>query len=1142
MHRKVVVGLVAASVSAIAAPTRARAQDVVITGRVVSDRGGQPVAGATVLISELGIGGLTNAVGNYTLTVPAVRVRGQSVTLLARYIGFVAQRRAVTLSAGRQVQEFTLVTDANRLTEVVVTGVSVATERTKVPFAVTRIDSAATPVVGVNPLSQIQGKVPGANIVAASGRPGTPPSVLLRGPKSINATGRSQEPLYIVDGVILNGTIADINGNEIESVEVVKGAAASSLYGSQAANGVIQITTKRGRLARDGVRFGARTEYGASDIEREIGIAQRHSLLMDPTQTRFCVSNGLGTTSGASLSEARRCYRTVDWLQENLRINDNTLDYATATTSASVDLGSGVQGVDTRRLFQTNPWPGANYNSVQQFVNPKALVLANVDMSGKFGGTDIFASANSTSQGGSISYLDGYKRNSVRLNANQAVGSSLTFGLNTYFARSSADGFNQEGGGGAFFRLTRTPPIVDLSRTDSRGRLLIRPNILGGGAQNENALYSLQNVDRVDFNNRFIGALSGRYTPASWVAADASFGYDNQDQSGRQFQNRGFRTTGPAASTANNGFLQNYAGGVRSLNGSAGVAFPNLALKSVPVLRDLTVTPSARVQYLQQDADFRLAQGSQLAVSNVEDLNNSAQTQLTANAQRQSVRQTTTSGGLRLEYKERYIVDGALRRDGNSTFGAGERYATYGRIAGAWVASSEPFLERFANTLNLLKFTANYGTSGLAPNFAAQYETYTIGTGGTLTPLTLGNSLLKPQVDEGTEFGTEIGLFNAVNFTATYALSDTKNQILPVPISAAQGFTQQWQNAGTLRNKTVELSLAFPILKARGLDWTGRVNYDRTINKITKLNVPAYFTGGNTNVAQNVGNLFRIAEGEALGSFYGRAFITSCDQLPPKFASQCGGAGSQYQKNGDGLIVWTGGRGLGEGYTNNLWNSSLPSKDSPYPAFGKDFAWGHPITLRDTLTGAARSVNLGHALPSFRWSASTNASYKRVVVYGLVDAAVGQSVFNQARQWSYLDFLSADQDQVGKDVADVKPASYYYRSAENPAGIGGLYDVLGSPVNYFTEKASYAKLREVQVTYRVGPILRAGDWTVGVTGRNLHTWTKYKGFDPEVGLNSTPIFGFQSGSGSLGSGALTAVDAFNFPNPRSLSFNLSTRF
>ncbi len=1134
MKRRMVAGATVACAMTAAVPAVARAQDAaVLTGRVVSDRSGEGVAGATVAIPELNIGTLTNASGNFTLSVPAARVRGQSVGLAVRFIGFRPQRRTLTLTTGRQTLAFTLVTDASRLSEVVVTGVSVATERVKVPFAVTKIDSTQSPVTNINPLAQLQGKVPGANIVAASGRPGSPPSVLLRGPKSLNASGRSQEPLYIVDGVILNngatfnglgGSIGDINPQDIASVEVVKGAAAASLYGSQAANGVIQITTKRGSGA-GGVHFGARSEYGKSDIENEIGIAQRQALLMNETQDRFCITNGLTAAVGVG------CYRTVDYLSENVRINQNALDYATGTVSFPIDPGSGLQGRDARRMFQTNPWPGNNYDAVAEFARPQPLTINQLDMTGKFGGTDLFAAANYTDQGGGIKYLNGYQRGSFRLNAGQQVGSNVQIGGNTYFSRSAVDGFNQEAGGAAFFRLTRTPPIVDLGRTDSAGRLLIRPNIQGGGAQNENALYSLQNVSRIDYRDRFIGALSGRYTPSRYLNADASFGYDNEAQSGRQFSNRGYRTTGPAASpSTNNGAINTYNQNNRSMNGRVSAVAPNIS-----PFQSLVLSPSISALYLQQDIEYRGQSGSQLSVSNVTDLQNATQTTLFAQATRQSVRQLTYSGGLRAEFRDRYIIDGAMRRDGNSTFGIENRWKNYGRIAGSWIVSSEPFFKN-VSAIDLLKFSANYGTSGLQPAFSSQYETYTIGAGGTLTPATLGNSHLKPQVDKGSELIAEIGAFHNFNFTGTYALSHTFNQILLVTLPAAQRFQYQWQNAGTLQNKTVELALAFPVLKAKGLDWTGRATFERTITKITQLDIPAYVTGG---TLQATDQLFRIAKGERVGTFYGRAFATSCSDLPANAAAVCGGPGSQYQKNSDGFIVWTGGYGLNEGYSGNHWNTTLAGNSAvaPYPLANINLAWGHPITRRDPTTGAALQVPLGQSLPKFRWSVNNSVSYKKFTLYGLVDAAVGQSVYNQGRGWSYLDFLSKDQDQSGKAVGDVKPISYYYRTqVENTSGLGGLYDILG-PNNYFVEHASYAKLRETTVQYHVGRLgFARGDWTVGVTGRNLHTWTNYSGFDPEVGLTAN------NGAGSLGSGAISGVDAFTFPNLRTFSFNISTRF
>ena len=1109
---RTLVGVVALGGAAfLGLPGLARAQDAVITGRVTAEGSGAGVSGATVAITELGVGVLTNTTGAYTLTVPAARVRGQSTAIIARFIGYVPLRRQITLSAGRQTQDFTIRQDVNRLNEVVITGVSAATTRIKVPFAVTRIDSTQTPVPGVNALTQLQGKVPGANIVVASGRPGAAPSVLLRGPKSINAAGRSQDPLYIVDGVILSGGLPDLNSQDIESVEVVKGSAAASLYGSQAANGVIQITTKSGRASRDGVRFGVRTEYGISDVGREIDIAQRHALLMDESQTRFCVVSP-------------DCQRTVDYVEESIRINDNATDFAASPPLLPIDLGAGLNAGNSRRLYQTNPWPGNNYNAVQQLVNPKPLAILNADMNGKFGGTNFFASVNRTDQGGSIAFLNGYNRNSARLNVNQVLGSQWNIGLNTFFARAEEDGFNQEGGGAAFFRLTRTPPIVDLTRRDSEGRLLVRTNIQSGGSQNENALYSLENIQRLDVTNRFVGSLTAKYTPFSWLNADGNFGYDNQDVNGRQFRNRGFRTT-TNNPTQNNGQIFNYAQDQRSLNGAAGITVPN----ATPMVKDLVISPNVRFQYLQRDFADRIGQGTGLSVTDVEDLRNVSQSTLSASATRTSERQLTYSGGLRMEYKEPYVLDFNVRRDGNSAFGEEERWATYGRVAGTYIISSEPFWEPLSDKINLLKFIANYGTSGLAPRFSAQYETYTIGSGGTLTPLTLGNPNLKPQVDKGSELGFEVGAFNAVNLTATYAQSSTENQILPVPLPSVLGFQQQWQNVGTLRNRTLELSLAFPFYRGNGVDWSGRLNYERTKTIVTRLDVLPFSTG---STAQATETMFRVAEGEQLGTIYGRAFVTSCSDLPEAFRAQCGGAGSAFQKNSDGLIVWTGGRGLDEGYAGNLWNTSLPAATSPY---GGDLAWGHPITRLEP-TGSASYLPLGQALPKYRPSFSTNFSFRKFSAYGLLDGAIGQSVYNQSRHWSYLDFLSRDQDQTNKSVADVKPASYYYRASPrgNGSGVGGLYDVLG-PNNFFVEDASYVKLREVNVSYRLGEAFGAGNWTVGLTARNLYTFTDYTGFDPEVGLNGTQ-------AGSFGSSALTAVDAFTFPNLRTFSFTVSSSF
>jgi hypothetical protein len=194
-----------------------------------------------------------------------------------------------------------------------------------------------------------------------------------------------------------------------------------------------------------------------------------------------------------------------------------------------------------------------------------------------------------------------------------------------------------------------------------------------------------------------------------------------------------------------------------------------------------------------------------------------------------------------------------------------------------------------------------------------------------------------------------------------------------------------------------------------------------------------------------------------------------------------------------------------------------------------------PIKLRDPATGSSANVYLGSALPKFRMSHSETFNYKKLFVYGLIDGAFGQYVWNQARAWSFGDFQDREEDQHGKSIADAKPIGYYWRqgAADSGIGVGGLFDALGvNSVNL--EKASYAKIREINVSYNVGPVRGVGDWTIGVIGRNLKTFTNYTGYDPEVGVTN-------AGSTS-GSGAVNGIDAYNFPNLRTFSLSLSTRF
>ena len=1101
---------VAALVAFVANAATAQAQGAVITGRVVSDAG-MPLQGANAFIPEMNLSVGSNEQGRYTINIPAGRVQGQTVTLRIRSIGFQPVARPLTISAGTQTIDFTLKTDVNRLAEVVVTGVTGATEQKMLPFTVSKVDESSMPVKTSDPLQQLQGKVPGAQIVTSNGRPGAQAAVLLRGPKSINASGRGQGPLYIVDGVIISGGLPDLNAQDIESVEVVKGAAAASLYGSRAGNGVIQITTKRGRETDAGVRFGVRTEYGGGDIENRFPLAQAHTMFMNPSGTRFCVTSAAGTTP---------CARTVDFAQEARRINEQApteLSLAPVTFQGDHGIAAAPSKPVQRGIFQIGQWP-KRYDAVAQAVTAGQFSNTNVDMTGRFGGANFFASAAHFAQDGAFQFLEGFRRQSVRANIDQQVGDSWRVALTTYYASTREGAGNAAEGGTGFFRLTRVPAGVDLTARDKFGRLYVRSSPLSGGAQNSNPLYLWDAERQTDWSNRFLGGFNARYTPLSWLTLETNAGYDRS--AGRQFffRDRGFRIS-QSSTTLPGGIVYRWSGSTTAYNAS----FNASANRQ---FGDLDTRVLAQYLYEQSDGEGQDLQGINLTVPGLSTAS-AATSNFAISSGETSVRATGMVAGASATYKERYIVDATFRRDGSSLFGAENRFANYGRGSLAWRVSQEPFW--IVPGVNEFKLRASVGTAGGRPTFAAQYETFSIGSGGVLTPATLGNANLRPETTTEEEYGIDAELFNRIGVNVTYAHAVTDDQILQVPPSVATGFTNQWRNAGQLDNKTWEASVNVPIINRRNLTWSTRINYDKFFTKITRLDLAPYFVSANGQ--QGTESMFWMRPNEQYGTIYGRAFARNCTQLPSTFQGQCGaGLDKAFKINDEGFVVWTGaGNSLGDGIKKNLWQAVLPGSAAP---FGVPAGWGNPIVQRDA-GGNALLLPLGHALPSFRWSVGNTVTLGKFSAYGLVDASIGQSVFNLGRQWSLGDFQDQEQDQTGRTVETAKPMGHYWRSnVESTLGSGGFYDILG-PNNLTTEKASFAKLREVNVAYNFGGLKGVGgDWTLSLTGRNLYTWTNYTGFDPETGR----------GGGQLGSGALNAVDAFQYPNIRTFTVSIGTRF
>jgi hypothetical protein len=233
-------------------------------------------------------------------------------------------------------------------------------------------------------------------------------------------------------------------------------------------------------------------------------------------------------------------------------------------------------------------------------------------------------------------------------------------------------------------------------------------------------------------------------------------------------------------------------------------------------------------------------------------------------------------------------------------------------------------------------------------------------------------------------------------------------------------------------------------------------------------------------------------------------------------------------------VVWVGaGNSWKDGITKNLWQTKLSTAASPWNV---PIYFGMPIVDRPLRGQVGETVGIKHilgtSLPSFRLSYNSTVTYKRLTVYGLLDGTFGHRIDNVNLGWGVFDFQSDYFDQQHRTVEQATPLGYEWRvGSPEGAGIGGFYDILG-PNTWNVQPGSYMKLREMSVSYKVGPIGGIGDWTFGLIGRNLHTWTNYGGVDPEVG----------SGGGDSNNSFINQVDAFNFPPTRSFTFSLTTRF
>ncbi len=975
------------------------------------------------------------------------------------------------------------------------------TSRAPATAPVVRLDVAGLPAPGLDPLSALVGRAPGLLIRGTSGRPGAMPGVLLAGVRSPASSGTSQPPLYVVDGVTVYAGMPAIDALEIVRADVVTGISAAPRYGARAANGAILLTTRSGAGSARAFEVRFRSEAGASDVERGLRTSRRHALLTD-TGGRFCVV----------VAAAPLCARTVDWTTETARVNDWPGDSVATPPAFPLDRASSTPPMALRQGFASKAWPTPVYDALRQVTATGPLVRTAADVAGRVGGTAWLAGVSQVRERGSMRSLDGATRYTARATLDQRLGRTLALSLRGWYGHDRSDGFSQQDEGTLFTSLTLQPASADLLARDTTGRLYARTNLLEYGRYYGNPLLYTTGDGITDAlaTDRLLGGASLRWTPREWLDVEAAYGYDRRSDRWDYAVPFGFRAPGggmPPGMALTQAERWRDATRTVSLEATARRSF-GADLATTWTVRVLSERHSSSARY----DDAYLTPG---AAGRPPDT--AYAVHMAADAPQ---RLSGLFGGASFAYRGRYAADVQLRRDAY-TLGDQHPPATLARAGLAWRASEEPWwpLPAAAGAFSLRASLGRAGSPPLYPLTAPQL----------LDTLQPAANLRGPTVTERS-VGADLELFRRVGVSVTWTRSDTKDLALPVPIVSTPTFPiLGLANVGSLRGSSWELSLDVPLVRRRELAWTWRLAYDRSRAEFGKMVAPPFMYGGSIGM-QPGGSYLLAREGERYGMLYGRYFLRGtgdCVRLPAPFSADCGGPGSSFQVNSDGWLVWVGkdaaGRAFstGDGLARNLWMTSLPAASAPW---GVALDWGMPVPLSDT-TGSTQQVPLGSVVPTWHFSVSQDLTWRRWRVFALLEGVMGRHAWNSARGNAWVSLTDAAVDQRGVDPATAKPIGYYMR------GLGGAY--LGSgPSNAVVEDASYAKLREVSVTYHLGRVGGVGSWDVALIGRNVVTLTPFHGLDPESGISG----------GIYATGVLDVGAAYTFPTLRTFSLALSTTF
>ncbi len=788
-------------------------QTKTISGKVTDAKQGDPLPGVSVVVKGSNSGTVTDADGAYKLTVSE-----KATTVIFSYLGFGTKEVSIN---GSLINISLEDGQSQSLDEIVVVGYGTKIKK-DLTGNIAKVKGADVQNMPVTNLNQaLQGRAAGVFVEANNGKVGEGVKILIRGSGSISA---SNSPLYVVDGVPINNSsysgnpIADINFNDVESFDILKDASAAAIYGSRAANGVVLITTKRGKAGK--TNFQVNTQYGFNK----------------PTHLRGFLN------ASEYVSLVREAAINSDIIE-----GIDPLD-------PSQYAGSWLQHAE-RRLTRYSGWSDwrtleTNTNWEELAFNDKARTSAiDISASGGNDKTKFYLSASYNNQDG-ILIGNRFKRLSTRINLDHNVNDKFKVGFNLSLSQTSAGRVPVDNEFSTPMQIVALSPVTPLRDLD--GNLYNSPT----------TTYSNPYVDFANgkFNSliyRNIGNIFGQYNILPSLFFRTELGADIQNQNDDQFY--GFSTT---YGTGSNGYGE--SDWYRSLDYNINNYF-NFK-KSFSDVHDIDAVLG--MSYQHYNSEYANVYGEQFPVEDLQKLESAA---LIKGGTSVATNSSFLSYFARANYKfnDKYLLTFSGRLDGSSVFGNDRRYGFFPAISAGWILSEENFLEN-SNTFSFLKLRGSWGLTGNADGFGdfahlglwggSSYN----GVSG-LSPTQLANKELRWEKSNQVDIGLDFGLFNnKISGEIDVYNRKTKDLIYNVPVPGNSGFTTQTVNIGSMENKGIEFVINSENVSNKTFRWTSNLNVSFNKNKIVKLD------GEQTSVPGNDGRYMNsLIVGESIGIFYG---------------------------------------------------------------------------------------------------------------------------------------------------------------------------------------------------------------------------------------------------------------------------------